>query len=163
MPTRPTTARARRSLREAADTPTPVGGGSRRARSLPPFSSPIPEANRLWRPTLLLVLLSAGCLDEAPQLTNPLQLEVHNDTSSPTDARLSVYEAYGNTVVYERAFRLGVGERRIFDSVEFLEGSYRLRMQSNGLRRDADVRLEQDAYYRFVILDDIIAFQRLSR
>lgn len=117
----------------------------------------------MWRPTLLLFVLFAGCLNEPASLTSPLNLEIHNDTDAPTQGRFAVYEAYGNTVVFERAFDLKVGERILVERIELLEGSYRMRTESNGLARDADVRLMNGDSYRFVILDDIIAFQRVNQ
>jgi hypothetical protein len=116
----------------------------------------------MWRPIVLCILLSAGCLGHAPSLTNPLKLEIHNDTSVPAEVRFTVFEAYGNTEVFERAYQLGVGERILVERVDLLEGSYRMRTESQDLSRDADVHLGKNDHYRFVILPDIIAFQRVS-
>lgn len=116
----------------------------------------------MWRPILLLLVLFAGCLNEPATLTSPLKLQIHNDTDAPTQGRFAVYEAYGNTVVFERDFELNVGERILIERIELLEGSYKLRTESNGLERDADVRLTNGDSFRFVILEDIIAFQRVN-
>ena len=116
----------------------------------------------MWRPTLLLLALFAGCLNEPASLTSPLMLEIHNDTDSPTQGRFAVYEAYGSTIVYERVFELNAGERILVERIELLEGSYRMRTESSGLERDADVRLTNGDSFRFVILEDIIAFQRVT-
>lgn len=108
----------------------------------------------------LLLTTTAGCVGATQAPTSPLVVQLHNDTDDPLSATFLVGEPHGGTTIYERDFSLKPGERVLVDAIELLQGPYNLTARTPSLGREATIDLDGSAQqYRFVILDDAIAFQ----
>lgn len=132
----------------------------------PPKPSPprdrIPPTPPAILPLLaVLVLLLPGCAGPGSLSgTEQFPLEVQNNASRTVGADLELREAYGHTVLFSESYTLPAGERAQANAGRVSYGEYTVRATSGSMSREIDVSFGKDpGVYRFVIYDDIIAFQ----
>ena len=115
--------------------------------------------------TLLLSFTLAGCLGSAgPQATSPggvFPLFVRNASNHSAPVEMSVIEGYGGTVLYSKNATLAPGAQVSADPVRVPYGEYVLRVAAPPRAREADVIYDEGTqFFRFVVNEDVIAFER---